>query len=946
MAVDDARAPSARRSDGRLLEREGELTSLDALVRASREGEGFPVLIEGPAGIGKTRLLAELRRRLEAEGARVLTARGSEFEREFPFGVVRQLFEPVLVGAEDRGRLLAEAAAGARPVFERVETAPDEGPRDATFAALHGLYWLAVNVATDRPLLLAIDDLQWCDRPSLRYVAYLVRRLEGLPVIVAATLRSTDPGTDPALLAEIAGDPATVSIRPGPLSVAAVGDLVAERLGEEPAESFRAACHRVTGGNPLLLRQLLRSLEAESVRPDAAQADTVSDIGPRAVSRTILLRLARLPEDAGAVARATAVLGDGSSVAQVAALSGLSEDRAAQVTGALAQAEILRSESPLGFVHPLVREAIYQDVPPGEREIQHARAARLLAEAECPPERVAAHLLLTPPGRDPWVVDALRAAAEAAQRSGGAESAVLLLRRALEEPPAPEDRPELLLELGVAEAMGSAPAAAERLREAYEAQTEAPARGLAAAALTQALIFTRPPDEAVAVARKAASELPPELADLRLALEALEFVASHFGADPSGVEARFDHARTELQGVGPGARMLAAVGAWDLTVTGGSMEECVRLSLAALADGVLVRADPGFFSVVANGPLILADRDEALEVWDAVRIEAHRTGSLFAILGIDLWRGFTLLRRGELTEAESSLHAAIEKAELWGAGGGSANAYAAAWLGLALLERGDLVGAGQALGRRGDPHPHSDGMNWWLRTHVELLIADGRTEEAVEAAAELASSLGRRVNPAFGPWRSLKAQALDRLGRREEALALAREELEPARRWGAPGTVGRSLRVLGELEREQGLGHLEEAVATLEGSPARLEHAKALAALGTTLRLARRPTDAREPLRRALELAEVCGAEPLAGHVRSELYATGARPRTTALSGPDSLTPSERRIVDLAVEGGSNRDIAQALFVTPKTVEVHLSNAYRKLEISSRRELAGALGAS
>jgi DNA-binding NarL/FixJ family response regulator len=136
---------------------------------------------------------------------------------------------------------------------------------------------------------------------------------------------------------------------------------------------------------------------------------------------------------------------------------------------------------------------------------------------------------------------------------------------------------------------------------------------------------------------------------------------------------------------------------------------------------------------------------------------------------------------------------------------------------------------------------------------------------------------------------------------------------------------------------------LQEAVTVLERSHARLEHAKALADLGSALRRERRGTDAREPLRRALELADACSADALVEHIRAELYATGARPRTTALGGVDALTASERRVAAFAAEGQSNRDIAQALFVTPKTVEVHLSNAYRKLGIRSRRELASAL---
>ncbi len=195
-------------------------------------------------------------------------------------------------------------------------------------------------------------------------------------------------------------------------------------------------------------------------------------------------------------------------------------------------------------------------------------------------------------------------------------------------------------------------------------------------------------------------------------------------------------------------------------------------------------------------------------------------------------------------------------------------------------------------------------------------------------------------DPARLWWRSLKAQALDLLDRREEGIQLAREELRVTRAFGAPWSLGRTLRVLGTLEREQGLDTLREAVDVLEGSTARLEHAKAVGALGAGLRRARKPTEAREHLRRALELASACGADGLAANVRAELHSAGARPRRDALGGVQSLTPSERRVVDLAAAGRSNREIAQELYVTPKTVEVHLSNAYRKLDIRSRTELA------
>jgi DNA-binding CsgD family transcriptional regulator len=273
-----------------------------------------------------------------------------------------------------------------------------------------------------------------------------------------------------------------------------------------------------------------------------------------------------------------------------------------------------------------------------------------------------------------------------------------------------------------------------------------------------------------------------------------------------------------------------------------------------------------------------------------------------------------------------------------------AAAYTNGFLGGVRLEAGDAEGARRAMEgvviADGDT---ADGTNFARRTMIGIHLAEGNGEAALAAAEDLERHSARSKNPRWVPWRSLKAQALALLGRRDEGIALAEEEVELARRWGAPSGLGHSLRVLGGLRGPDGMDELEEAVALLELSHQRIERARALAALGAELRRARRPTDARDPLRRALELAEKSGAHALAENVRSELYATGARPRTTALDGVESLTERELRVAKLAAEGQTNRDIAQILYVTPKTVEVHLSNSYRKLGISSRRELPAAL---
>jgi DNA-binding CsgD family transcriptional regulator len=930
-------APVARA----LLEREREIEVLVAFI-AGVDAPGARLgLIEGPAGIGKSSLLAEARRIAASNAIGVLAARGSELEREFPYGVVRQLFEPPLtdpgVPLTDPGvrtRALAGAASAAAAIFE--------APPNSGFATLHGLYWLTLNLSAEQPLLLAIDDLHWCDTPSLRFVAYLARRLEELPVLVAATTRSGEPGADATLLAEIAADRLTTSVRPRPLSEPAVARLIEERLGQAPDAAFAAACHAAAGGNPLLLNELLKAVQAEKVEPFGVNAAAIRELGPRAASRAVLIRLGRLPHEATKVARAVAVLGDGVDLWAVAELVGLGEREAAEATAELARAEILRPDPPLGFVHPLVRDAVYLELTAGERELEHARAAELLRRGGAPAEQIAAHLLYTGRSGSAWAADALEEAGRTGARKGAAETSVAFLTRALAEPLDPDRRAQLLFDLGRAELHTEGVNAARHLREAYDTLADPRQRAQAAAALAWALAFTGQPDEAMHLARRAAADLPDSLEDERYALQAIELTSVVFGGGRSRDLALLETYRAGPPGTGPGARMLAAAAAYQWSNSGGTAAQCAALAREALSEDLLIEGDPGLFWVAATVVLVYADDPRALDVWEAARRDAHRRGSLFGLLTNNLWGGWTNLRWGNLIEAEESLAAAAERTLLWSSG---TVEWPAAFLCETRVERGDLAGARRALDAAQGFNPRSHGADFWRGSRAELLLGEGRLEEALEACNEYCDHLDPRANPSPHPWRSFRAEILDRLGRTGEALELAREEVEVARRWGAPGATGRALRRLGEIEREDGIERLREAVDVLEGSVSRLQLAKALCSLGHGLRLARRPTEAREPLRRALELAAVCGAEPLVQRARADLHATGARPRREALSGAGSLTASEKRVAELAADGHTNREIAQELFVTPKTIEVHLSNAYRKLGIRGRRELVGALAA-
>ena len=922
-----------------LVERTAELDAIQALVDAAKDANPHLAVVEGPAGIGKSRLLAELRRRAADAGCLVVSARGTDLECAFPFGVVRQLFEPIVL--TPGCPWLTGAAEAAAPVFH----AGDSGAHDdVSFGVLHGLYWLVLNIASEGPMAIVVDDLQWSDVPSLRFISYLARRIEGQPVLLAVGIRSAEPGTDAVLLGEIAADPLAVPIRPAPLTMAAVGELILVRLGETPEPGFAEACHGATGGNPLLLHELLKTLAAEGVQPSVEQIPVVRELGSRAVSRTVLVRLARLSPDAIAAARAIAVLGDACEVATVAALAELDERRFATAARELTRVEIVRPDPPLGFVHPLVRDAIYQDLAVGERELMHAAAVDALRAAGAAVEQLAAHWLLLPRRGDPEVAAALTTAGLEAITRGAPDSAVAYLRRALDEPMPEEQRVRTLLDLGHAASYLNLQAAAEYTREALDGLTDPIERARASELLARQLLFIGTGHDALAILEQALAELPPGNDDQRRRLLATTLHTVSFGAFRDDLGDHIRMLRPEAEEDGVGALMIRAILCLgDSFAARRPASEVAPQAFSAMADGTLIAADPGISTIAAIGSLVLAERPEALDFWDNVRGVAYRRASLEAIVGVELWRGWTLLQFGEIGGAVESLQNAVENEAPWALETGQGIIYTSALLARALVEHGDLDAAKQILRRTGTPVPGTDGALFGMLAHAEIAVAEGRFADAIATIDDQLHFVRRVDNPAWLPWRTVKAQALAGRGAVDEAVELIEEDLERARTWGTPGPIGRALRQLGELRRDEAL--LREAVDVLSGSLYRLELARAWLALGRDIRLDRRPSEAREPLSTALELADSCSAPVVAQAARAELNATGARPRTSARSGAASLTPSELRVAQLAVDGKTNRDIAQELFVTPKTVEVHLSSAYRKLGIDSRHRLAAALTA-
>ena len=359
-----------------LVERDAELAALAEVAEGALSGNGGLLVMEGPAGIGKSHVLDVAAARSEAAGLRVASARAGELERDFPFGVVRQLLEPLLasVPVRDRDDVLAGPAGIGVSALRDIEPADATPAPEASFATLHGLYWLTANLAARKPLLVAIDDAHWADGPSLRFIAYLAKRIEGLPASIVLVRRSGED--DSEVLDAIASDSAARLVRPGPLTEVAIAELVRAGTSEDASDRFCTACHRATGGNPFLLRELLRSAAEQHVGATDEEAVLVQDMAPETVGRSVLRRLGHLSPAAATLARTVAVLGDGAEAGLVARVAELDPVTVAEAADALMRNDVF------GF-----RQAV--DVRPSHREdggLHEPAAARARGSASpgCP----------------------------------------------------------------------------------------------------------------------------------------------------------------------------------------------------------------------------------------------------------------------------------------------------------------------------------------------------------------------------------------------------------------------------------------------------------------------------------------------------------------------------------------------------------------------------------
>ena len=926
-----------------LIERAVEIEVLGEAVRCLTEGDGGVVVLDAPAGLGKTALLEHAALTAADAGCLVRRAAPGPLERHFPFGVVRALLEAPLREASDdeRAQLLDGAAASAGTLL--LDGAVPSG--DSTMLVAHGVLWLCSALAEQRPLALVVDDAQWADRSSLEVLSYLARRIDDLPLLIAVGARVDDPRAPSDLLSLLGGVRSATVLHPQRLTPGGAAQLI-RRLAPETSAAVCRECHRAVGGNPWLLGELGRQIATHG--PEVI--DRAGDDPPpvSAIARNVIRwRLATLAPRDRAVAAALAVLCDGALPHVVAAVAGVAVSELAPARDALLAAGMLGPDGER-LAHGLVAAAVQEDLTGTECERMHREAARALLAGHAETDLVACHLLQCRPQADPDVSGLLVQAAATAARRGAPHTAAAYLERALREHAPGDDRGRMLAQLATVAFDAGLPDSQRRLLDALPEVRDRESRiDLLTRLAALNVLGPGDADHAELFERELAAETDP---GARLAVEAASLDALLM-IPARNLERARRVAAIDLTATPDPVleRVFLAHRAWiGIELGTPDAATCAALALEAL-DGDLLLREAGrraaYYLCVRT--LVMTDRpDEARRAIAAMREEATARGSLRLRAGASWYASNLALRGGQVAEAENHARLALDLVD---DGVNTFTGGAVMLLLYALIERGEFEEARELL----DEHRLDDGQGstrWEIglrHARARLWLAEGDFERAHAeacAAGALRDQQGRR-NPTWTPWRSTAALALAHLGRREEAAVLADAEVALAERFGAPVPIAHALhaRAVAEEHDAVRVARCERALGVVADVPAVLQQVRLRLELGSTLAHMGRRLEARAALRPALADADAVGAVLLARRARRELAATGLRPRQAAIEGVAALTPRQRQVCELAAAGKGNRAIAQELFLSVKTVETHLAAGYRKLGVNARADLAAQL---
>lgn len=878
-----------------LLERDQEIAVLGRSLARASEGRGGLVAIEGPAGIGKTQLVAHTRLRAREAGWRVLDARCTPLSETIGWCLLRDWFSPH--GLDGPARIL-------------------DDPSGRTLGDLvYAARWALEDLARSGPVLLLADDVQWADTGSLQALDLLVSVVQDLPCLVVVAVRSGEHAAAPESLSRIVGSSRVLS--PGPLTV----DAVRRMLDDEGLDRDACELHEATGGVPFLVRECLHA-------PGL----------PETVVGAVAGRLGRLSPTAMNTARAACLLGGPSDAPALAAVSGTPAATVADDLASLVAADLLDADGRPR--QPVIAQAVLAHAPASELSELHRRAALLLGRRGASHSEVAGHLLQTSPAGDPDVRRRLHDEGRHALAAGDHDLALRYLERALAELE-PEDA-------GLVSDLARSHAELGHIDEAVACWEHAGelAGGSASVATrsVDALVHGGRHHEALAAITARAERGHPVVA---ARLVATGFLAgmpvARVREQVEGVLTEPEHPET------PEERLSAAACAVLRVMEGRDAAGARGLALRAVGNGRLVEEETSdsFTVYLCSGTLTWTSAyDESRRLLTAAVQDARRRHSAIAFANASASRGPALMRMGNITEAIRDFDAALAQRDHgWHAHLGMV----LAGLVECRIARGELHHAARLRsGLERLAHDSSADGAFATMSLADLAAAEGHHERAAQLYADVGALVRDRCdNPALLPWRAARALEVARLGGAAEAGSLARENLDRARAFGAPYAVAQALRTLAAVDpAARQVSLLREALELL--APTGAERLASQVAVDLAGRLVLQGGTEAVPeavalLRRAEALAADQELRPLDDRVQRLLGRLGEKPRLPAGGPADRLTVSERRVADLAASGLTNRQIAEQLFVTVKAVEWHLSNVYRKLGIRSRSRLPSVL---
>jgi DNA-binding CsgD family transcriptional regulator len=865
-----------------------------ARVREAAEGRSGVLLVRGIEGVGKSALLSLLCEsvRVEAEVLSTVCA-----DAEARFAVARSLFGALPADAHDE-RILQQLVV-----------------------------WLGVERVLARPLVLVLDDANRCDIATARLLGLLARRATSGWLFVVLAYPCGERAAAEELFAELTGVLDTTAVDLAPLPEADVRELIHREFGVVPHEEFLRVCVELCNGNPRATLACLARIAEQGGGPDEGWAERLRVEATAESVAGWSSWLARQDEPVRRFALAVALLGDGEAEAagalfELPAFAVRAARTGLRLAGLITESGALRSE-------PL-RRHLLAALDARELTALRVRAARLLSDEGRPPGEVAEQIAALPVVDEPWMVAVLREAAR--DCSDRPEVAAGYLRRVLEVAPDTATR----LELAKVLAEFDKEAASALYTEALAALTDVEVQASASVKFAGVAVYTERVNRAFDALVDAWRALPLTAdPDLRLPVEVILLLMGQ--ADIATVAAALDCGREIVPPVEPATQpvkhLVQQLARGEL-MRGESLSRTLSLARSAPTPPA---APHNWWDVIAAWTLhFCGDPVEAAAVLDRVLASAQVGGDGFSevvALGV---RAMVRVELGELAGAASDAETALTHPMAEQGNGGTRYPHTA--LAAVCAGQGDIERAQRLLTT--DPRePVTYGVA--MTTRARIMRNSGQPTRALELLLRCGEELGAMGigNLMLVPW-WLDAVVLSfELGRTAEAFDLAERGADAAARWDTAAARGHATLASGLVTGD--IEMLEAAADRLSAAGHRLRETQALTALGTALLRHGDDRGGRKQLRAAVDLAVRCGAAEMAGAARTALVLAGGR--MGELATRDVLTTGERRVAELAARGLSNRQIADSLFVTVRTVESHLSNAYRKLRVTTRADLAARL---